>query len=219
MYGEIHHFPALADRMLESTSYFSMVPFLRPALLMGLLLLVQPQTFVAGGEVLEPVGVGRFSQSSISTRLAEYQLKARYLSILPDYVTWPEGQGRGKRPLVIGVIGDSLFEDYLNDLFAPGKPHSRSGRVVYLQNRQALETCDVLFICESESEWLYEILKRVKGRSILTIGDSPDFARRGVMINLVMERDRITLEVNLLAVRNSNLEISSHVLKNAKLID
>lgn len=205
--------------MLESTSYFSMVPILRPAPLMGLILLVQPQTFAVGGEALEPLGEGRFSQSFISSRLAEYQLKARYLSILPDYVKWPEGQGHGKRPLVIGVIGDSLFEDYLNDLFAPGKPHSRNGRVVYLQNRQALETCDVLFICESESEWLYEILKKVKGRSILTIGDSPDFARRGVMINLVMERDRIGLEVNLPAVRSSNLEISSHVLKNAKLID
>lgn len=206
--------------MLKSTlSQYSMVLTLRPAPLMGLMLLVLPQTFVSGGEALEPIGERRSTQSSAPNRLAEYQAKARYLSILPDYVKWPESHGQGKRAMVIGVIGDSLFENYLNDLFAPGKPHARNGRVVYLQNRQAIEACDVIFICESESEWLYEILKRIKGRSILTIGDSPDFARRGVMINLVMERDRIGLEVNLPALRNSNLEVSSHVLKNAKLID
>ncbi len=196
-----------------------MLPFLRPATLLGLILLVQPQTFVSGGEALGSPKEGRSPQSSPPNRLAEYQAKARYLSILPDYVKWPESHGQGKRALVIGVIGDSLFENHLDELFAPGKPHARKGRVVYLQNRQAIESCDVIFICESESEWLYEILKRVKGRPILTIGDSPDFARRGVMINLVVERDRIGLEVNLPAVRNSNLEVSSHVLKNAKLID
>jgi len=196
-----------------------MFPILRTAPLTGLMLLAQAQTFVAGGEALRLPREGRSNQSSTPNRLAEYQVKARYLSTLPDYVKWPEGHGRERGPLVIGVIGDSMFENYLNDLFAPGKPQSRNGRLVYLENRQGIEACDVIFICASESEWLYEILKRVKGRSILTIGDSPDFGRRGVMINLVMERDRIGLEVNLPAVRNSNLEVSSHVLKNAKIID
>ncbi len=166
---------------------------------------------------MESLGERYLAQAPSASRLAEYQAKARYLSILPDYVKWPEDQG--KKGLVIGVIGDSRFENYLNDLFTPGNPHSRTGRIIYLQSRQALEGCDVIFICDSESEWLYEILKKVRGRSILTIGDSPDFARRGVMINLVVERNRIGLEVNLAAVRSSHLEISSHVLKNAKLID
>jgi len=203
--------------MLEFLLFQSpMVPILRSSPLLGLMLMVQPQTLVSGGEAVKSPGEKHLARSSTVGRLAEYQAKARYLSILPDYVKWPEG--RGGEPLVIGVIGDSQFENYLNDLFAPGKPHARTKRVVYLQSRQAIETCDVIFICESESEWLYEILKRVNGRSILTIGDSPSFARRGVMINLVVEHDRIGLEVNLSALRSSGLEVSSHVLKNARLI-
>jgi len=158
-------------------------------------------------------------QNASPTTPGEYQVKARYVSVLPDYIKWPQGSGLEGRQLVIGVIGESPFERYLDDLFTPGKGQSRKARIVYLQNRQGVESCDVLFIPESESDRLYEILRRTKGRPILTIGDSPDFARRGVMVNLLLDRNRVALEVNLTTLRNSGLEVSSHILKNAKIIE
>lgn len=159
------------------------------------------------------------TQNAAPGHFGEYQVKARYLSILPDYTKWPSGSGPEGRQLVIGVVGDSPFGNHLSDLFTPGKAMSRKGRVVYLQNRQGVEQCDVIFIPESESDRLYEILRKVRGRPILTIGDSPDFARRGVMINLVVDRDRVSLEVNLTTLRSAGLEVSAHILKNAKIIE
>ncbi len=186
---------------------------------MGLLLAARLQAFGTEGMGLsqaEPRPV----QSVPPKPMKEYEAKARCVSLLllPEYIKWPAaGQEGGLR--VLGVIGECLFKKDLNELFAPGKPASRKARLVYLTNFRTLESCDALFICESESERLYEILRRIKGRPILTLGDTPDFAQRGVMINLALERDRIGLEVNLPVLRLSGLELNSNVLKNAKIIE
>lgn len=175
--------------------------------------------FLGGGDV-HATTPAAMVQPTAANRQDEYRLKARYVSLLPDHVTWPAACGPITRQLTIGVVGESSFGNHLNDLFVPGKPQSRRGRLIYIaRNLRVIETCDVLFICESESERLYEILRMIKGRPILTIADSPDFARRGVMINLVTDRDRINLEVNLPAARLSELQVSPQVLKNAKIIE
>jgi hypothetical protein len=194
-----------------------MTPNHRSIAALGLMFLAR-QEGVGASRIEDTSRASRTLQAPGSSRLVEYQVKARCVSLLPDYIKWPSNGPEG-RPIVIGVVGDSLFENYLNDLFTPGSPLSRKGRLMYLQARQSLETCDVLFICDSESERLYEILRRIKGRPILTVADSPDFARRGVMINLVLDRDRIALEINLNALRASGLEVSPHILKNAKIIE
>ncbi|MDP2876812.1 MAG: YfiR family protein, partial [Holophaga sp.] len=142
-------------------------------------------------------------------RMDEYRLKARCVRVFPDYVTWPADCGPKNRPLVIGVVGESPFGNHLNDLFSVANQQQNKPQLLYItKNLRAIETCDVLFICETESDRLYEILRMIKGRPILTIADSPDFARRGVMINLVMDRDRISLEVNLPILRLSELQVS-----------
>jgi len=195
-----------------------MTPLFCHVALAGLMLVAQPQAWSAE-RVFSPIGDKAFSQNSNARLPGEYQVKARYLSVLPEYIQWPSGSVKEGRQLVIGVLGESPFDKYLDDIFTPGKPQSRKGRVLYLQSRQGIESCDVVFIPESESDRLYEVLRRIKGRPILTIGDSPDFARRGVMVNLVLDRDRISLEINLTSLRNSGLEVSAHILKNAKIIE
>lgn len=186
--------------------------------LQGLMLVARPQAWRADTGAGERGDRG-IVQNPGSRLPGEYQIKARYLSVLPEYIQWPSGRAKAPRLLVIGVIGESPFENHLDDLFSPGKPQSKKGKVLYLPNLQGLEACDVLFIPESESDRLFEVLRKVKGRPVLTIGDSPDFARRGVMVNLVLDRDRVSLEVNLTSLRNSGLEVSGHILKNAKIIE
>ena len=48
------------------------------------------------------------------------------------------------------------------------------------------------------------------------MGDSPTFARRGVMLNLLVDSGTIGLEVNLKAVRAAGLEINPAVLSLSK---
>jgi|GEM_PF-2259925 len=208
--------------MLESdfppTSHM-LSPLSRFAVTAGLMLMVRAEVSGRVAEAFAPAEA-KLIQGTPSAPMGEYRLKASYVSLLPDYITWPASSRQDGHQLVIGIVGESPFGNHLNDLFLPGKPQSTKSRLVYITNNlRAIENCDVLFICESESERLYEILRKIKGRPVLTLADSPDFARRGVMINLFLDRDRIGFEVNLPALRSSGLEMSPHILKNAKIIE
>jgi hypothetical protein len=79
-----------------------------------------------------------------------------------------------------------------------------------------IKTCHVLFISRTESARLEEILASLKGRSILTVGDTDDFALRGGMIRFVTEKNKIRMRINLEAVKAANLTISSKLLRLAE---
>ena len=151
----------------------------------------------------------------------EYMVKARYLLALSDYVTWP-GHAEGTphdRPLVLGILGSSPLEQQLNNIYRATPVKGRQIILHTFRSQRDYEPCDILFVCESEGGHLQELLKLLKGKPVLTMADSANFARRGVMINLYVDQDRVRFEINLAAVRASGLEVGSRVLKLAILVE
>ena len=63
-----------------------------------------------------------------------------------------------------------------------------------------------------------DIINTVKSLPILTIGETPGFARRGCIINLIVEDNKVRFEVNLDAAKLADLNISSRLLALAKII-
>jgi hypothetical protein len=175
--------------------------------------------FVALVLALEP---GATARGGLQVgKLPEYQVKAKFLGALAEYVNWPSRpwQADKDRPIVLGVVGNSPFDQFLDETFARQTIKGHKVRIVYPKNIYNTLSCDLLFICESEADRIQDILSPLKGKPILTVGDSPEFAKKGVMLNFFMDRDRILFEINLNAVRSSGLEISSHVLKLAKIVE
>ena len=54
--------------------------------------------------------------------------------------------------------------------------------------------------------------------TVLTVSDIDRFARRGGVIGLVLEGDRIRFEVNLKAAERAQLRLSSDLLKLASIV-
>jgi hypothetical protein len=79
--------------------------------------------------------------------------------------------------------------------------------------------CDILFVTQAAQDLLTNILSSVENQHILTVGDVPEFAMRGGMVNLLKNGERIAIEVNLKAVKASNIVISSRLLTLAKIVD
>ena len=151
----------------------------------------------------------------------EYLIKARYIVALADYVNWPGSPevGQGSRPMVLGLLGTTPFDNQRNDLFQARQVKGKQLVIRNLASYRDCDGCDIVFIGESESPHLQDLLKLLKGKPVLTIADTQDFARRGVMINLFQEAARVRFEINLASVRSSGLEVGSRVLKLAKLVD
>ena len=75
-----------------------------------------------------------------------------------------------------------------------------------------------LFISGSESARLSTILEEVKSDGVLTVGDTVGYARRGVVINLVVEDGKVRFNVNVDAARQGRLKLSSKLLKLASIV-
>ena len=58
----------------------------------------------------------------------------------------------------------------------------------------------------------YTLLPLLQGANVLTVGESEDFTERGGMINLARHERRIMLEVNLDALHQAQLKVSSKMM-------
>ncbi|OPX93358.1 MAG: hypothetical protein A4E62_01440 [Syntrophorhabdus sp. PtaU1.Bin002] len=148
----------------------------------------------------------------------EYLIKAAFLYNFAKFIVWPSAVfGDATIPLGICVIGRNRFGNALGTLknkTVEGKP------IVVRKSEKAedIDRCHILFISASEKENLPQILKAIRGTPVLTVGDTDGFARSGVMINLVPIGNRIGFEINLTAVEETPLKISSKLLKLGKTI-
>jgi hypothetical protein len=147
----------------------------------------------------------------------EYQVKAVFLFNFAQFVDWPpKAFPEAQTPLVIGVLGEDPFGTYLDETVRGEKVKDRPLVVQRYRRVGEIKTCHVLFISRSETDRLEQILASVKGRNILTVGDAEDFALRGGMIQLVTEKNKIRMRINLEAVKAAGLTISSKLLRVAE---
>ena len=147
----------------------------------------------------------------------DYQLKAVFLFNFAQFTDWPaKAFADAQAPLVIGVLGEDFFGPYLGETVRGEKANNRPLLVQHYRRIADIRTCHVLFISRSEMDRLEQIFQALPGRSILTVSDIPNFAARGGMIELFMEKNKIRMRINLAAVKAADLNISSKLLRLAE---
>lgn len=146
----------------------------------------------------------------------EYFLKSAFLLNLARLIEWPD-EAAGK-PLTFCFIGDDSFGDSLETI----RNKTVRERPLVLQKNIAfaqIPDCHLLFIDASKHAELPQLLEFTAERPILTVGDMPDFALKGGIVNLINYQERIMLEINLDAAQRTQLRISSRLLSLARLIE
>jgi hypothetical protein len=149
----------------------------------------------------------------------EYQLKAVFLYRFTQFIDWPPAAfPTPQAPITIGILGPDPFGSFLETSIRDERVHNRPLSVQRYQSVQDATNCHVLFISASEANRLPKVLAALKGRSILTVGETEDFASRGGMIQFITERNRIRFRINLQASRAAALQISSKLLELAEIV-
>jgi hypothetical protein len=150
----------------------------------------------------------------------EYQIKAVFLFNFTQFVEWPANAFPEKQsPLVIGVLGQDPFGTYLDETVKGEKVNGHPLVVRRFNNTDEASLCHILFIHSDKTEHLDQVLKTLKGRSILTVGDATDFARNGGMVRFFKENNKIRIRINLEATKAADLTISSKLLRLAEIVD
>ena len=150
--------------------------------------------------------------------ITEYQLKAAFIYNFVKFVDWPpQAFPNATAPYVIGVLGDNVFGDDLEQAITNKIINGRKLVFTTFRSARDVTNCQVLFISASERHHFVEILKILQGRSILTISENSDeFIFDGGMIEFVLGNDRrVRFRINNDAAKKAGLTISSDLLNLA----
>lgn len=150
----------------------------------------------------------------------EYDLKAVLLFNLTQFVEWPSSVfAQPDSPVVIGILGRDPFGSVLDDIVRNEKVGERNIVVQRFRNVQSARDCHILFVSSSEEAELPRILRVLRGRPILTVGDFDEFAARGGMIRFMANpQGKIHLRINLTSVKNADLIVSAKLLRVAEVV-
>ena len=85
------------------------------------------------------------------------------------------------------------------------------------KSAEEIDRCHILFI--NVPGKTSEVLNALKGKSVLTVSDDNDFTRSGGIIRFFTENETIHLEINIQAAKAANLNVSSKLLRIAKIYE
>jgi hypothetical protein len=150
---------------------------------------------------------------------SEYQVKATYLYNFGRFVKWPGTVPAGKGDsFSVCVLGQDPFGAILDSTLAGEALDGKPVVLRRISKPQDAGDCRILFISSAEEKHLKEILTALDESGVLTVSDMPGFARRGGMIQFVLEGDRVRFEINLTSAESARLVLSSELLKVASSV-
>jgi hypothetical protein len=145
---------------------------------------------------------------------SDTQVKAAFLYNFAKFAEWPAST----RPLTMCIVGDTRVANELVKTVRDKRLDGRGLEVKGLGGDAPMLACNVLFISASETGPAADVLATIRTLPILTVSDSPGFARRNGIIELVVERERMHFAINTDAATRAGIRLSSHLLGLARIV-
>lgn len=148
--------------------------------------------------------------SGNGTPLDADRVKAAFLFNFAKFVTWPESSS-SSGPIVFGVVGPEL-QDLIDEAVAGKTVQGRTVVVRRLQEGDDLRGCHLLFIGASQERRTKDLLLKLQGTSVLTVGETQHFLREGGVIRFFVEENRVRFQIDTGRAERAGLRISSQLL-------
>jgi hypothetical protein len=154
-----------------------------------------------------------FSSILNAGALPEYTLKTAYIYNFALLTNWTKEDTDGEFNLCFyredfGAASDALQNKSL---------HNKHVKVRNVSTFEEAKECQVVFIRENESATSQNLIQHLKGLPILIIGESPRI--NNSHIKIVQENHRLAFDVSLKSLKNTDLTLSSRLLKLARKVE
>jgi asparagine synthetase B (glutamine-hydrolysing) len=90
--------------------------------------------------------------------------------------------------------------------------------VRWIHKDDELRKCHILFVSRSESKRYAKVLQSVQGADELTVGETSDFLSAGGALSVSFGDQALQFEVNLVAVSEAHLRVSSRLFALARRV-
>lgn len=166
------------------------------------------------------LGLQPLPGSAADTAFEEYQIKGALLFKLVSFVTWPPQENTDTtKNFTICILGENYFDDILNTIESYSSNGERINIKYYEQPSSLEENCQIAFISKSKKASLNSIFDSIEEFPILTVGDTENFLENGGMIKFQTNKGRLSIEINLDAVKTAQLRISAPLLQLANIVE
>lgn len=151
--------------------------------------------------------------------IPEYEMKAAYLYNFAAFTEWPASVSKSTapNPVRLCILGGDNFGGALEKLARTQNNRIRI-QLSYLADISNASNCHMLFINNSDIKNAADIVKHLENSPILTVSDSEELFRAGLMIGLFLEDKRLTFDVNYARAGDAQLTISSKLLRVARRV-
>lgn len=157
---------------------------------------------------------------TVSGQSQELIVKAAYLEKFALFTEWPSDDFEDENStFIIKVYENKEFYKIVKKFYSDHKIRERKVEVEFVKNVNEIKNCHALYITKTTLSKLKEILNYTKNKPILTVSDTKGYANQGVIINLVVIKNKVRFEINEKAIAPSGLVLSYHLLKFAKIVD
>lgn len=141
----------------------------------------------------------------------EFQLKTAYLFHFAELTEWPAAQ-----PITICLQGASPLRQNLPAL--EGQLINGQAVHILLDQQNDAAGCRILFL--SDNTRLTPVLtEQSKLHHILMVSDADGFAAQGGMVQFALRDNKLKLVINLSAVNQAGLKLSSKLLRMAEILE
>jgi hypothetical protein len=144
----------------------------------------------------------------------EYAAKAAFIYNVAQFSSLPNMNGVVR----LCVLGRDPFGSALGTLEGRMLGNARLTILYPHTGPEALMQCHILYISASETDDMPALADSARAAGVLTIADTRGAARKGVMLELVLDDRRIAFEFNGAAARGAGVVLSSKVLRLARAI-
>ena len=155
--------------------------------------------------------------SSSAQKFNEHEVKSAFVHNFIRFVTWPEEEV-SNNTIRLGIVGRNEFVKTMKQNLSGQVVNGMEIKIIHYEPTDDLTDCNSLFIADDPTINPKEILKKVKGKPILTISETPDFCSIGGMINFKENGNKYAFEINPSAARKEGLIISSKLLQLATIV-
>jgi preprotein translocase subunit Sec61beta len=114
------------------------------------------------------------------------------------------------------VVGDASVVESMSSKLAGAQVGAHSVEVRSVAGVPEVEGCHIVFVASDRNEGA--ILEAARDQAALSVGESEGFATRGGVVNFFSEGKKLRFEINPQAAAQAEIEISSRLLRLAKLV-
>ncbi|MFA7240073.1 MAG: YfiR family protein [Sulfuricellaceae bacterium] len=152
---------------------------------------------------------------ALAAPASEYDVKAVFIYNFAKFVDWPNKVGSEIR---LCILGRDPFGNILDSMKGRAV-HERKLEVRFIDSVASLGGCQMVYVSPSLEKNIDKIIAQARDQGVLLISDSEGYARRGAMINLYVDENKIRFEINLQSIEASGLKVSSKLLSLGKLVN